>query len=54
VIVEDPNRISPRWFVLNNENLFVSTPEVFLTERRGIDARNRVPREDVLDLHTSN
>lgn len=51
VITEDLDRIRPRWIALDDNHVIAVIAKIRSSERRLVDARNRVPREDVLDVH---
>lgn len=36
----------------DDDHFVVTVPDVFRSELGGVDTRNRVPRQDVLDVHT--
>jgi hypothetical protein len=52
VVAEDPDGVGPRRIGLDDEHIVVSLPEVRRPERRVVDARDGVPGQDVLDVHT--
>lgn len=52
VIAQDPDRVRSWRIAIDDDHLIVGVAEVLRAERRIVDARYRVLREDVLNLHT--